>query len=112
MGGIATRGQIAERVGRQRSSLDSLLPVLHVLPSRLTPPGRRAGIVPRAALVDELRTCAAPVVAIVAPPGYGKTTILALWAAQDRRPFAWLSVDPVHNDPAVLLAYLASALAG
>jgi LuxR family transcriptional regulator, maltose regulon positive regulatory protein len=66
--------------------------------------------VQRPALVDRLRSQAAPVVAIVAPPGYGKTTTLSLWAAQDRRPFAWLSLDWSHNDPAVLLTYLALAL--
>lgn len=64
----------------------------------------------RPALVGRLRSQAAPVVAIVAPPGYGKTTILSLWAEQDRRPFAWLSVDRSHNDPAVLLTYLVFAL--
>ena len=52
-----------------------------------------------------------PVVAIVAPPGYGKTTLLTLWAAHDKRPFAWLSLDRFHNDPAVLLTYLALGLA-
>ena len=64
----------------------------------------------RPALVDRLGGRAAPVVVIVAPPGYGKTTALSLWAEQDRRPFAWLSVDRSCNDPAVLLTYLAFAL--
>ena len=72
----------------------------------------RAGIVRRAALTGRLcRSQAAPVVVMAAPPGYGKTTALALWAAQDRRPFAWLSADRSCNDPAVLLACLACALA-
>ena len=54
---------------------------------------------------------AVPLVAIVAPAGYGKTTLLAQWAAQDRRPFAWLSFDWRCNDPAVLFPYLAVAIA-
>ena len=29
---------------------------------------------------------------MVAPPGYGKTTLLTQWAGEDDRPFAWVSV--------------------
>jgi len=54
---------------------------------------------------------AVPVAAIVAPAGYGKTMLLAQWAAQDRRPFGWLSFDWRCNDPAVLSCYLAIAVA-
>ena len=52
----------------------------------------------------------APVVAAVAPPGYGKTTLLATWAERDPRSFAWLTLDRGANDPAVLLTYLVFAL--
>ena len=34
----------------------------------------------RAAMVDRLATARAQVVTVVAPPGYGKTTLLAQWA--------------------------------
>ena len=54
---------------------------------------------------------AVPVIAIVAPAGYGKTTLLAQWAAQDRRPFAWLTFDWRCNDPAILFSHLAVAIA-
>ncbi len=47
---------------------------------------------------------------MVAPAGYGKTTLLAQWDAADRRPFAWVSLDASDNDPVVLLTYVASAL--
>ena len=46
----------------------------------------------------------------MAPPGYGKTTALAQWAARDARQFAWVSLDHRDNDPAVLLTYIAEAL--
>ena len=46
----------------------------------------------------------------MAPPGYGKTTALAQWAARDGRKFAWVSLDHRDNDPAVLLTYVAEAL--
>ena len=112
MGVSATRGQATGPVSRRQSSPGGSRPALQVLPSRLTAPGMRAGIVRRAALTGRLcRSQAAPVVVMAAPPGYGKTTALALWAAQDRRPFAWLSADRSCNDPAVLLTCLARALA-
>lgn len=65
----------------------------------------------RTSLVDHLReTRDARVVSIVAPAGYGKTTVLAQWAKRDRRPFAWVSLDDADNDPVVLLTYVAAAL--
>ena len=53
---------------------------------------------------------APPVVAVVAPPGYGKTTLLAQWAQHRRPRVAWVSADERDNDPAVLLTYLAVVL--
>jgi LuxR family maltose regulon positive regulatory protein len=50
-----------------------------------------------------------PVAAILAPPGYGKTTLLAQWAEHDPRAFGWLTIDRRDNDPAVLLRNLAAA---
>lgn len=63
----------------------------------------RATVV-RQAIVDRL--CAdgdARVVTVVAPAGYGKTTLLAQWAEQDTRRSAWLSIDRFDNDSMVLL---------
>jgi hypothetical protein len=50
------------------------------------------------------------VVSVVAPAGYGKTTLLAQWAQRKGGRVGWLTVDPHDNDPAVLLTYLAVAL--
>ncbi|HEY3646812.1 MAG TPA: AAA family ATPase, partial [Streptosporangiaceae bacterium] len=50
------------------------------------------------------------IVSVVAPPGYGKTTLLSQWAEQSGAPFAWVSVDERDNDPKVLLTYVAEAL--
>jgi LuxR family maltose regulon positive regulatory protein len=64
-------------------------------------------------LVNRLRTARnARVVSIAAPAGYGKSTLLAQWAARDRRPFAWVSVDHRDNDPVVLLTHVAAAVDG
>ena len=82
-----------------------------VLPSRVTPPVERRGLVPRTALLRRLRAAAeVPLVAVVAPAGYGKTTSLAQWVAQDPRRCGWLSLDQSADDPAALLTYLAAAL--
>jgi LuxR family maltose regulon positive regulatory protein len=86
------------------------LPV-DVLESKLYRPMTRAGVVPRPDLVARLRAARdVPVVAVVAPAGYGKTTLLTLWAQADDRPAAWVSLDRHDNDPIVLLTHLAVAL--
>ena len=51
-----------------------------------------------------------PIVSVVAPPGYGKTTVLSQWAEHNGQAFAWVSVDERDNDPKVLLTYVAEAL--
>ncbi|MGO8890407.1 MAG: AAA family ATPase [Streptosporangiaceae bacterium] len=51
-----------------------------------------------------------PIVSVVAPPGYGKTTLLSQWAERNGQAFAWVSVDEEDNDPKVLLTYVAEAL--
>jgi len=82
-----------------------------VIESKLTIPDVRRGSVSRTALVNRLRAAGAfPTVVVVAPAGYGKTTVLAQWASKDARPFAWLSIDERDNDPVVLLRHLAAAL--
>jgi LuxR family transcriptional regulator, maltose regulon positive regulatory protein len=82
-----------------------------LLRSKLDVPPPRQGLVERAGLVDRLsRGHDCRFVSVVAPPGYGKTTALAQWAARDARQFAWVSLDHRDNDPAVLLTYIAEAL--
>src|SRR4051794_26250958 len=86
------------------------LPV-DILESKLYRPGIRTGVVPRPELIARLRAAReVSTVAVVAPAGYGKTTLLALWAEADERPFAWVSLDEHDNDPIVLLTHLAVAL--
>ena len=84
---------------------------MELVESKLLSPFTRDGIVDRPALVKRLKASShVPVVAIRAPPGYGKTTMLSLWARADPRPFAWVSLDRWDNDPKVLLTYVAVAL--
>jgi LuxR family maltose regulon positive regulatory protein len=79
------------------------------LKGRPAPP--RAGLVSRQRLVRRLvEAHDLPVALIVAPAGYGKTTVLSEWAARDERPFAWVTVDAEDNDPRALLSAIALAL--
>jgi LuxR family maltose regulon positive regulatory protein len=85
-------------------------PPIPLVEAKLHPPAPRAGIIERARLIRLLTAePAASIVSIVAPPGYGKTLLLADWAARERRPVAWLTLDDHDNDPAVFLSYLAAA---
>jgi LuxR family maltose regulon positive regulatory protein len=67
--------------------------------------------VPRTGLVEQLLVSqTTPFVCVVAPAGYGKTTVLAQWAERKGRRVAWVSIDRHDNDPVVLLSYVAVAL--
>jgi LuxR family maltose regulon positive regulatory protein len=78
--------------------------------SKFHPPEIRPGIVVRTTLVERLAATRVPVITAVAPPGYGKTTVLAQWAERTGSQVAWLSCDDGDNDPVVLLSALAVAL--
>jgi LuxR family maltose regulon positive regulatory protein len=86
-------------------------PVFALLRSKLRWPLMRPGTVHRSLLIERLaRADSRPVVSVVAPPGYGKTTLLSQWAEHNGQSFAWVSVDEGDNDPKVLLTYVAEAL--
>jgi LuxR family transcriptional regulator, maltose regulon positive regulatory protein len=79
--------------------------------SKLRRPSVRPGTVRRSPLIEVLaRGDLRPVVRVVAPAGYGKTTLLAQWAERSGQAFAWVSLDERDNDPKVLLTYVAEAL--
>ena len=72
------------------------------LGTKFHPPAARRGTVHRTALVERLLASHAPVITLVAPPGYGKTTVLAQWADLRAPRVAWVSCDRTDNDPAAL----------
>ena len=79
--------------------------------SKLRRPAARPGTIRRSALISRLgHDHGCPVVSVAAPSGYGKTTLLAQWAAHGDRAVAWVSLDERDNDPKVLLSYVAEAL--
>ena len=86
---------------------------VELLPSKLMAPRSRSNIVSRPGLLERLRDAdGPPIVTIVAPAGYGKTTLLAEWAQRNGQGFAWVSLDEQDNDPKVLLTYVAASLEG
>ncbi len=92
--------------------MTALLEVVH---DRLVPRAQRrptlAATVRRSRLFTALVAAdAPPFTVIVAPAGFGKTTLLCEWAARDPRPFAWLTVDARHDEPRMLLRAIARAV--
>jgi LuxR family maltose regulon positive regulatory protein len=77
---------------------------------KLAPPSTRPGTVAKAGVIEGLCASREPLVTVIAPAGYGKTTILARWAEADPRPFAWVALDSRDDDPVVLLRYVAGAM--
>ena len=71
------------------------------------------GYVRRPGLIARLRECRDyPLVAVTAPAGYGKSSVLAEWAEDDERPFAWLTLDSQDNHAPRLLKRMAEAMNG
>ena len=71
------------------------------------------GYVRRPHLVSRLRQAGDyRLVLVRAPAGYAKTSVLAEWAVQDDRPFAWVSLGSKDNDATRLLNRLVEAIDG
>jgi hypothetical protein len=67
------------------------------------PPADAPGNGSRSSLIERLaRPDARSIVLVVAPAGYGKTTLLSPWVERNGEAFAWVSVDETDNDPKVL----------
>src|SRR5262245_31687944 len=82
-----------------------------LLDAKLRIPRGRSGTVLRTALVNRLRAAAdRAIVTVVAPAGYGKTTLLAQWVERDRRPCAWVTLGEEADDGETMRACLAAAL--
>jgi LuxR family maltose regulon positive regulatory protein len=79
-----------------------------VLAGKLAPPWTRPTAVTRPRLLEQLDQTLGPLTVVVAPAGWGKTTLLAQWAA--RQPAAWLTLDDTDNDPVRFWTYVVTAL--
>jgi LuxR family transcriptional regulator, maltose regulon positive regulatory protein len=84
-----------------------------LLGTKLTPPSGARMPVSRVRLVERLVGERPRRLTLVdAPPGWGKTTLLAEWVAHpnETRRFAWLTLDPADNDPVRFWTYAVAAL--
>jgi LuxR family transcriptional regulator, maltose regulon positive regulatory protein len=79
---------------------------------KLAAPSARPGTVTKPGAISRLRGSTLPFASVVAPAGYGKTTLLAKWAEADPRPFAWVALDGRDDDALVFLRYIAAAVSG
>ena len=99
--------QVAPPTGRQAASAG-----IPILASKITVPGVPDWTVPRPRITkliaEGTRWC--PLTVVTGPPGAGKTMALALWAAAEAGPVAWVSLDDYDNQPGVFWAYVAAAL--
>jgi LuxR family maltose regulon positive regulatory protein len=82
-----------------------------VLPeTKLFVPRRRRQVVLRSRLSERLsQTLDAKLTLVSAPPGFGKTTLVAEWLAEAHVEAAWLSLDQGDNNQS-FWSYLVAAL--
>ena len=84
-----------------------------LLLTKLYAPSPRPNLVLRSRLVQRLNeglSSGSKLTLISAPAGFGKTTLVSEWLADNEDPVAWLSLDEGDNDPARFLTYLVAAL--
>ena len=77
-------------------------------PNQLLSGSRR--VIKRPRLTRNLSATDARVILLVAPAGYGKTTLMREWLAEGSRPHAWISAVAASSDVAALSASVASSV--
>ena len=80
--------------------------------AKIQRPVQRQGLIARVRILEALAATPERIslVLVTAPAGYGKTTALSQWAAEDSREFAWVTVDEADGDPVRLAGHVALAL--
>ena len=78
--------------------------------AKLGAPTIRPGTVAKQDVIERLRASRLPFATVIAPAGYGKTTLLAEWSRRDPRPFAWVALDGRDDDGVLFLRYIAAAI--
>ncbi len=84
---------------------------IEFLNTKLYIPPVRPTLIPRPRLYDRLvPTTTTRVVLVSAPAGYGKTTLVAEWVANNPGCVAWLSLDAHDNNPPRFWTYVLASL--
>lgn len=82
-----------------------------LLHTKFLVPRRSADLLPRPHLIERLeRQLDRRLILLSAPPGYGKTTLLAELATVTTLPYAWYQLDAADSDPTIFLSYLVECL--
>jgi LuxR family maltose regulon positive regulatory protein len=82
-----------------------------LLATKVNLPRTRPDRLARSRLVQRLdEGMGQPLVLVCTPAGFGKTTLLADWAADATLPVGWLSLDPDDNEPMRFWRYVVAAL--
>jgi LuxR family transcriptional regulator, maltose regulon positive regulatory protein len=99
---------VADLPSANSSSLNTIL-----LKPKLRAPLPRPEYLPRPRLLELLPMVSKRKITLIgAPPGYGKTTLLAQWYSTEgaNMPTAWVSLDEQDNDPVRLWAHVIEAI--
>src|SRR5215467_8402722 len=90
------------------------MPSLHLLTTKISVPPLRLNVVTRPRLTERLNAAMNGQLALlVAPAGWGKTTLLSAWHAEAgfrAWPLAWVSLDAGDNDSIRFWTYVLAAL--
>ncbi len=85
--------------------------MLPLLQTKTSIPPARQNRVERPRLIEQINAgMKRTFTLIVAPAGFGKTTLIAEWARNASMPVAWLSLGPSERTPERFLSYLVHAL--
>jgi len=83
----------------------------NILATKLFIPPVPDELIPRTSLVQRIEEGVnGKLIFVIAPAGFGKSSVLSAWARQARVPVCWLSLDSSDNDPVVLLSYLIASV--
>ncbi|HEX6553888.1 MAG TPA: LuxR C-terminal-related transcriptional regulator [Ktedonobacteraceae bacterium] len=89
-------------------------PSLHLLATKISMPPARLSMVTRPRLTQQMNAATrGALTLIVAPAGWGKTTLLGAWHTEASRgawPLAWVSLDASDNDSTRFWTYVIAAL--
>jgi len=78
--------------------------------ARFATPPRAPGVITRKRLDHLMAKSIGSVIRVLAPAGFGKSTLAAGWVQGDRRPSLWLDIERIDNDPLVLIPALVRGL--
>jgi len=106
---MSTEGARQEAARFTRPALPAADPILA---TKVTVPDIPHWAVPRPRITRLVSQGARwyPLTVLTGPAGTGKTMALALWAAAESRPVAWVGLDRYDNRPGVFWSYVVAAL--